>query len=166
MTFDLNEAIETALGSELNSPHEIADKVFPAIPANEIPTLARRLLSGYVREYLQARRASNPVLGGARETPDGASTTAPRPSAKLAARRAGWPGWMLDRVHIGHGTWRRLGECTRDDLLFAAGERDTMAASNSAKAERFRTLAAKLEAHGAATVSALPPGILDAAPAA
>lgn len=160
MTFDLNAAIEAAMESGSSGPHGIADKVFPAIPASEVPALAQRLLSAYVRDYLQSRRAANPVLGGIRPAPHDPAVSH-RPSAKLAKRRSEWASWMRDQVHVGHGKWRQLGQCTRDDLLFAANERDTMAASNAAKADTFRDLAAKLEAHKVTTVAALPPTVLD-----
>lgn len=162
MTFDLNAAIESAvMDSSSHGPHEIAEKVFPSIPASELPALAERLLASYVREYLHDRRAANPLLSGTRATAAPAMRQAPQPSAKLAQRRTYMRAWLRDQIHIGNSKWRPVGECGRDELLYAAQERMTHAERNAAKAALFTALAELLAAHNVATVAKLPPAVLD-----
>lgn len=62
-------------------------------------------------------------------------------SAKVAAIRDGWQRRLRDRVHVGASLWKQLGDCTYDDLLAAANERQEHADRNAAWAREYRAMA-------------------------
>lgn len=101
--------------------------------------------------------------------PVAASVPAPvRPparSAKVAAIRASGPKWLEERYNVGADPreWKRLGDCSFSDLMFAAGQRRDQAARTSAAAERLEALADLLRAHGVERVRDLPASVLASA---
>jgi hypothetical protein len=120
--------------------------------------LARVALTGMAREELgkQHRSVMSPPSAPPKtyETPAGTFV-----SAKVAARRAAGDSWreraLRIAVHCGPGYWKPLGQCSVDDLAFAAREREELAVSNTREAEKFRALAKLVEHAGVNSVSEL-----------
>jgi hypothetical protein len=82
-----------------------------------------------------------------RPVPDNVATS------RVALLRAGYRA----RIHAAPGIWKRLGDCTPDEVEFAAQENRRMAAANTAMADRYERLAKLMRDVGAATVADLDP---------
>ncbi len=77
------------------------------------------------------------------------------PVVNGSASRVGVSRWQrYQRVTV-DGEWKLLADCTADDLDVIATDRESGAERLLAVAERFRTLAARMRAAGAATVADL-----------
>lgn len=70
--------------------------------------------------------------------------------------------FLADQLHVADG-YRRMAKCTFDDLMFAASERRTQAASTMATADGYERLANALHDYDAKTVEALPAAVVRAA---
>jgi len=83
-------------------------------------------------------------------------------SAKVAAIRESGPKWLRDRLNTGADPreWKRIGDCSFTDLMFAAGQRREQAARTSAAAERLEALAELVRTHGVQRVRDLPASVL------
>jgi hypothetical protein len=86
----------------------------------------------------------------------------PGRSAKVAAIRESGPKWLRDRLNTGADPreWKRIGDCSFTDLMFAAAQRRDQAARTSAAAERLERLAELVQAHGVDRVRDLPESVL------
>lgn len=86
----------------------------------------------------------------------------PGRSAKVAAIRESGPKWLRDRLNTGADPreWKRIGDCSFSDLMFAAAQRRDQAARTSAAAERLEALAELVRAHGVGRVRDLPESVL------
>lgn len=83
-------------------------------------------------------------------------------SAKVAAIRASGPKWLADRIYTSADPreWKRVGDCSFAELMFAAGQRREQAARTSAAAERLEALAGLVRVHGVSRVRDLPESVL------
>lgn len=131
-------------------PEKLARLVADAVPETYIRAALAETLESYVRVIVDRRRAVNPIVGW---NPVPGSTI----SAKVIGIR---DAWLKDRVHIGNGSWKRLGDCTYSDLMFAAIERRRLARLNNDAADRYEALAKVVRGRGVDTVSELPPSDL------
>lgn len=129
----------------LDDPRDIADKILPALPADVRDHIIRAGVAAYIRTTLNASRhdaITNALPARGR-------------SAKVSTVRDWWARMCDSRVSVADG-WKRIGDCTIDDLAYCAGERRTEAARVIAHAERYERLAAMLTEHGVHTVRELP----------
>lgn len=160
--FNLKQAVSDALdSSSLASPDEIAHKVAEGIGPREVRSALLQALPNYVSRVIQQRRSVNVILDPSQATEE--RETARKQSArsfKVGAIRSAWQRALMDRVHV-HDGYKLFGECTYEDLVFAAEERRDHARRNAAKAEQYSAVAAKLQAFGVATVAELPEGDSD-----
>lgn len=85
-------------------------------------------------------------------------------SRKVMSIRENWRRMLRDRIAVGPDTsdWKFLGDCTADDLAYAAVIREEHARRNAARARQLRDLAGQLAEHGVTTVSELPEPVLSA----
>lgn len=176
--------------STLNDPHAIAAEVGRRIDDGDLRTALEQCLAHIVREEIRSSRNGGlPYLaapadgrqGGPRLTLHSQPTVmteqpggVPGPvvkaapgrqaarSAKVAAIREAGPRWLRDRLNTGADPreWKRIGDCTFTDLMFAAGQRRDQAARTSAAAERLEALAELVRAHGVDRVRDLPESVL------
>jgi hypothetical protein len=150
--FDLRAAVAKVLDtSDLAEPDEIASKVAENVAARDLRSALALALVPYVRIQMDNSRRSNVILNGDSDVQRKQSARSP----KVAAIRDAWAAALRDRVHVSDG-WKLLGDCTYEDLLFAAEERREKARQNVARAERFEWLAERLQANGVARVADLP----------
>jgi hypothetical protein len=79
---------------------------------------------------------------------------------RASAKTAGLVDWYLTRlrasVNVGTGQWKRLADCTPDDLRYMATVRYQQAKANEAAAERYRKLGLACQEKGVAIVAELP----------
>lgn len=82
-------------------------------------------------------------------------------SSKVAGIR-GLARALRDRVSVGSdpSDWKFLGDCTAEDLAYAAGLREEHARRVMARADQYRRLAELLAEHDATTVHELPAEVL------
>lgn len=147
--YSLPDAVREVLDTtSLADPDDVAAKVAENVPSNKLRTVVRVLLPAYVREHMRAQRASNPVISDAHRTRSARSS-------KVAAIRAEHERCLRDRVFTDAG-WKLLGECTYENLVYAANARREDAERNMARAAQYDALAAALQEHGVATVGELP----------
>lgn len=83
-------------------------------------------------------------------------------SAKVVAIREAGPKWLGERLNTGAdaGDWKRIGDCSFSDLMFAVGQRREQVARTSAAADRLERLAEQVRVHGVDWVRDLPASVL------
>lgn len=167
--FNLSQAVAEVLdATELTSPDEIADAVVATLSSRQVRSALTQALPLFVSRAIQYRRSTNvildPSLTPTEEKPAADGKQAAR-SLKVSGIRDAWARALADRIHIG-GAYKMFGDCTFDDLAFAAEERQEHARRNAAKAKQYLVVADRLKTLGLETVSELPQGdstVLDAA---
>lgn len=132
--------------------------------ADQGAALEQALLT-FVRHMISQRRVL--TLGGHQgfetqrfDAPGG------HPSWKVTGIRNAWRATLLrQRLSVGEAptAWKFFGDCTGNDLTYAADVRDQLAVSNALQAQRLRDLAKLLAEHGVTTVKELPDDVLGSA---
>lgn len=149
---------EVAAASKAADPGDLAEEVFPKIPRKEMASAVREMLRTYVRIVLgESRSVGHLAQEGVGSPGDDVSRTAGR-SLKVAAIREAWRARLTDRIHTGPAStaWKLLGDCTADDLLFAADERRHVAERTLSRAVFYERLAEVVKDHGVTSVKELP----------
>lgn len=149
--FSLTELIESVEDHGPNAA-DMAAKAWPLIPESERDAVGTMLLARWIatmKPRISTIAAAPPVHGQASR------------SAKVAAIRAAHARFLRLRVNVGRNEDRFMGDCTYDDLRYAAENRRQKAAETIAAAEQYEALAALVKRHKAPTVSALPAAVLD-----
>lgn len=157
--FDLKAITEKVLAQStgVRQTHDLADQVLAAIPDDGLRAALRETLPMYLRNRMALARnlsstvTDNPYLDT--KPRKAGQRNSGRSSAMRAIRE-----WWLDKVevHVAGGGYLKIGECTFDDLMFAAEERRTIALNMVNGAERFETVAKALKDAGVNTVQELP----------
>jgi hypothetical protein len=156
--FHLRHLVRDVLAtSTLTTPKDIAEEVRRRIKPGQRDQALAQCLPEYVREEVTRQRT---ITTGATER-SGAGGEVARPggrarSAKVAAVRGYWQSQLRQRIHIGRGEWRMLGDCTFTDLMYAAQERRQHAERNLAAAEEFERYAQAVQAHRVERLRDLP----------
>lgn len=76
-------------------------------------------------------------------------------SPKLERRRSWWARALQSRVAVGGGEWKRLGDCTVDDLRSCIADRESFISSVRGQIEGYEKLIAAMQEHAADTVGEL-----------
>lgn len=171
--FNLTQVVADVLdGTDLASPDEIAAEVVANLSSRQLRAALAQALPLFVARAIQYRRSSNVILdptqARAAEGTASVEVVGGKQSArslKVSGIRDAWARALADRVHI-DGGYKLFGDCTYDDLVFAAEERREHARRNAAKAKQYLAVADRLKKLGVETVSELPQGdsvVLDAA---
>lgn len=135
---------ELQASTELSDPRDIADRIIADLTPHERTFALAEALPPYVRECLGASRMH-------------ARMPAPSSSAKVGAIRAWGERLLALSVDVSGegGEWKRLADCTRDELLVVASYRRKQAERNVATAVQYEKLAARLDEADVATVADL-----------
>lgn len=150
MSYELRKVTREYLdGTDLTDFKEMAAELAARIPAKRLRDALAESLPLLLQTLNQQRRMDNPVLAG------NASAT-PGRSAKVAGIAAMHAAALRVLVHVGQGANKQLGDCTYEDLMFAAEERREHARRNAAKADQFEALAGRLRVNGVGRVADLP----------
>lgn len=173
--FNLRRLVREVLGSTtMTDPTAIAVEVDRRIGDEDCRAALRQALRSLVRlEITRVRKdgdvpppepevVSNvtPIVSGGVPVPTQAAR--PKGSAKVAAIREMGAAKLRELMHVGEGEWRRLGDCSFADLMFAAAERHELASRNTARAVWFEELAEAVRAAGVERVRDLPTEVLRA----
>jgi hypothetical protein len=163
--FSLRSHVREVLANSTQAdPRAIAAEAFDGIDPNEYGPALLQCLPDVVREEIRHSRNLAPV-GTMQERPRavGDSLT-PRKarSSKVASIREMWQEKLRERIHTGPSSadWRMLGDCSFDELMFAAAERRELAARNEAKATEYEELAEMVRTAGVGRVRDLPAALL------
>lgn len=83
-------------------------------------------------------------------------------SSKVAAYQAMGLKWLENGLYTSNEprSWKAIGDCTFDDLMFAVRVRRDQAHKTLIRAEQYETLATLLRAHGVERVRDLPADVL------
>lgn len=158
-SFNLRDLIrDVAASSNAPDPGSLADEVARRIPPKHRDEALRLMLRDYVRVMVAQQRMTH--TEPASQQPDNARSNGR--SWKRDGIRESWRKMLRDRIHVAPNpsAWKFLGDCSFDDLSFAALERRTAAERTLAKAEEYEALAALLKEHGVETVRELPAEVL------
>lgn len=145
---------ETLATTPASDPREIASAVFVQIPTNQRAAALVDCLVSVVREVIGSQRPHN--------QPEPSPGAKPG-SWKVKGIREEWARYLDTRWHVGEAQWKRLADCTRDDLLFAAHERRVNAERNIAAATELEGLADLLAEHKVHHVAELPEDVISKA---
>lgn len=150
--FDLTGMIREILEeTDLSEPADIARELVARIPPEALRDTLETVLPAYVRNRIAAERAVT--------SPANAQRLMVR-SAKVGGVQEWWRRALDDRVSV-HGTYKRLGDCTRLDLDVLAEGLHEKAAAMANKAQRYEALRDRLPAdRPEAKVSDLPVTVL------
>lgn len=134
---DLIDAVLAGGGDA--DPHAVSRAVLGRIPPRRMAAALAEVLPVFVRVTYSQRRmlpqpAPAPVVDG-----KGRKFASPR----LAMRRSEWERMKAAPVAVG-GTWKRLADCTRDDLLAVESDLRVRADMTAAKADWYAELAKSL----------------------
>lgn len=129
--------------TDLTTPEEIAAKVAESVPARQLRAVLAEVLQEYVRSELgRQERRSSLAMGHV-------------PSAKRAAIVTYAQAWLRQRVVVA-GEWKTTGDCTREDCIALADERQRHAEQNAAAAALWRARADLLRRHRVERLGELP----------
>lgn len=131
----------------------IIKEVRAAIPADCTDAALDQALLPLVHDVITKQRTRQPAA------PSGSGR-----SSKVQRIRDYWRRQLDDiRYTVADGSVRRIGDMSRDDLLFIAGRLDELADYNRKRADSVRRIADALAEHDAATVRDLPEKFLETA---
>lgn len=158
--FSLRDTIREVVAEQsTTNPGEMARMVMARIPREHVVAALASCLTRTITDMLgdQHRRAMD-ELESARRSPV-------RPqvgSSKVAGYQALGEKWRtaLDTLLPTADGRKRLADCTRDDLMFAAEQRRELAAANMAAAARYESYAALLATHSVLRMGDLPETVL------
>jgi hypothetical protein len=119
--------------------HEIAERVFDELLLDQVHEYMVLLLAAHVRQLVRwdSSEIKNKVLG---ERPNGQP-------AHWSPKYENRPSWreLLDSRENVDGVWKRLGECTRDELVAQIEKRTTQIERLQHAIENYTTLIAMLD---------------------
>ncbi len=147
----LSQKIEELVAKDrLRDPHTIAEKLIADMNEEQLRLALEVALPTFVREVLSQVR---------RDTTTPTRVRAAGQSTRVGAIRD-WHQRLLDSVTEVNGSYKHLGECTRDDVLAIAGSRRKLAELNRRAAQKYEALATLMNDHDATTVADLPAELL------
>lgn len=136
-------------------PGVVADRVSGDLTDGEVRPALAETMRALVRDVIREdRRLAD------------AATEQPTPGQGRSRARAvaeAWRAHLRDRVFVGDGVWRLLGDCSPEDVAFLVSDRRRQAAELVAKAARYEGLRAAMVEHAVARVADLPDAVLAAA---
>lgn len=151
-TFNLREFVrEVAESVSDPSPHAVAEAVLDKIADGDLRAALGQVLPDTCRRWLAPR------MHGSETSIESAAPNKSRKSA-VAAWVMGLEARLQSRVNVGTAKapqWKFLGDCGRDDLIYAAGIRRRLADENASAAAFYEAIAEELARHRQATVRAL-----------
>lgn len=79
-------------------------------------------------------------------------------SPKIEQRKSWWKKVLLERLYVGDATYKALGDCTIDNLLFCINERTNQIGALQGQIDKYQTIVVAMQKAGATTVRDLPEG--------
>jgi len=82
-------------------------------------------------------------------------------SPKIEERRNWWKRVMGERLYVGNATYKALGDCTIDNLLFCISERRDQIGALQGQINKYEAIVAAMQKAGATIVRELPEGAVE-----
>lgn len=137
---DLREQVRIRLREgDLIDPYDIAREIATEMTDDELRELAAGLLANVVREQIHAERSRK-----------GSASSSPRWEAVKRTRS------RLDMPWAPGGEWKRLRDCTREDVEQLVADYAKRAEANAAWRDAFRRVADEMGRRKVGTVGELP----------
>lgn len=137
--YSLPDAVREILNTTgLSDPQDIARELIRRMPATAIAETLEAVMPLYVRQRIGAERALT--------SPRAAQGVLVR-SSKVGGITTWWRQVLEDSVRTSNG-YKRLADCTRDDLTYLANGLRNSADAMLIKAQRYDNLGALLEGRG------------------
>lgn len=124
--------------TDLCDPADIAEAIFKQTPKDKIAGAYKVMLRAVARDTIRSVRVDGEFFK---------EQAGPSRSSKVAGIRAHHFDFFGQRV-FANNEWKLLGDCTRADVRDLAARRREVAAFNSAKADEFDELDARMAAAG------------------
>lgn len=136
-------------------PVDVANAILDDIESADIRGAFQEVLPDYCRNVLTQQRRRNSSTDNMVELP----SSSPATSAKTAAIRAWFGNFLASQLHTESG-WKRMGDCTKSDLMFSAMERRTNAERVIRQADELEALASALDKHKKQALRDLPESVV------
>ncbi|GAA4923883.1 hypothetical protein [Nesterenkonia rhizosphaerae] len=135
--------------TDITDPDKIAAEVLSRTPKHQIRAVYASLLRGVAKNAIGQlnMRTSTAHREELHATSPAATRRTPAKSSRVASIRSNHLSYFAQRVHA-QGTWKMLGDCTRDDVLDLIAQRQAKADANLAKAAEFKDLHERMVAAG------------------
>lgn len=117
--------------TNLTDPTDIADAVYDRTPADAVHEAYRHILRNTAREAIRTANMQASAPLEPRRTPNR--------SSRVAAIKRTHVAYFDQRV-FANGDWKLLRDCTREDVLDLAAQRQEIADRNAAKAAEFESI--------------------------
>jgi hypothetical protein len=161
VSFDLSRIVDEHLAeSEESDPRELAKNIASTIHSSNLRVALETTLVSYVSTRIGLRRMSNPIVGSGKYVPEEIAPTRIQQKSHKVALHQQWNEALRDRINVGPGEWKTLGECNRDDIRYAAELREKRAENLRESAQRFWTLLETMTEHKVERVADLPESAL------
>ena len=154
-TADFRSLIEEAVDkTDRPEPRIIAGLVDNQLTDADRLELFAAFLPGIVGDIIRNLRGSAPLPGeNGRQKSNGQKTS-------RARRVKDWyAAWLNEALHV-ESTWKKLKDCTADDLLFAVKERSAQIDALHGAVTYYASLASLLEVHAVSTIGQLPRSVI------
>lgn len=136
-------AMDVLLTEGFVEPTELSERLWQDLDLNEKLVIAHQMFRDFVRDIV--RRHRNTSLARGNVLPE---------RARYGKVRAAIKAGLLD-VAVDANGWRRLGDCTLDQLRIIVAGYERRASDNEHYAKKYRQLAEEMETRGVATVDDL-----------
>lgn len=167
--YDLSTVVDQMLRTNPGvDPRVLAEKIVAQIPGRDLRSVLMLLMPRFVDDRRRLNLSRNPIVGGhpekgnwsgKKDTAQQAARLRSARSHKSALIRESFQRWLDDNINI-NGAYKRLGDCTYDDLMAAAELRSTQSRALAKKADDYRHVAHEVKKANVAIVDELPTKIL------
>lgn len=157
MTFDLHALIREVAADSPADLEAVTKEVRRRIPPDATEEALDQALPVVVYRVARTGTAPDHSPRGDQRSSDRGGTTKPSHSSKVAALRDyPWERELREWVSVGTDTFKFFGDCTADDLTYAAETRFRLADATRARGEHMMAAREMLAQHGVERVRDLP----------
>lgn len=148
---------------KFEGPNDIAAAIIEEV--TRTPEVLRACLIEVLPEYCgktlreQRNRGVSTGVTPPDDPPSDHAPSNPARSAKSDSIRAWHKNFLALQLHVAT-EWKRMGDCTKEDLMFGAAERRKQAEKTLYRAAELESLAVALDMHGKRTVRDLPESVV------
>lgn len=157
---DIRNLIKQVMAQGLTDPQDIAKHAALAVPTRERLEILTEVLTSYVRTHFGQERQQ---VGGTNSflasLPDSEKSTPKTVAPNRSAKKASWIAHheeMLRQEARGLAGYKRIGDFTVEDFVYAADMRQSKAEGLRRSADDYRNAAELMRKYHAATFKDLP----------
>lgn len=153
---------EVAEQQSAKDPHDLAKRVAKAVPMRLLREFLAVAIVGHCRHHFSSKRNNeiDGVLDGIDEIDDVDEVDDVQPSTRASRCAAWWADLMDAQESFNDGGWKRLGDCTVDDLRLSIKQKEANMAYIQVRVDFRKNLVSLMLEHDAAQVDDLPPHLI------